>query len=150
MNKQNLLPNDVEKSQVRALLRSHSPPPSHLASTISTISEQLARYENEIPRLRAQLEQAEADCAALKEHYDAVRSLLAPIRRLPSEVLVQIFRGCEDPPDEDPDTVEPATEDPDSSLHNQMARLARQPLLTLSQVCIRWHGIVMGTPTLWD
>ncbi|KAJ6546756.1 hypothetical protein DFH09DRAFT_1506528 [Mycena vulgaris] len=30
-----------------------------------------------------------------------------------------------------------------------MSRLAQKPLLALSQVCARWHHIVMGTPALW-
>ncbi|KAJ6542869.1 hypothetical protein B0H19DRAFT_885237, partial [Mycena capillaripes] len=92
---------------------------------------ELQRYENEIPRLRAQLARAEADYDALKQHYSDVHSLLAPIRRLPSEILVQIFEECEGPP------------------QNQMAHLAQKPLLVVSQVCARWHEIVLGTPTFW-
>ncbi|KAJ7917268.1 hypothetical protein B0H13DRAFT_1608460, partial [Mycena leptocephala] len=67
--------------------------------------------------------------------------------RLPSEVLVQIFEECEGPK-EDPDTPEPVVGVP--SLAGDMESLARKALLTVSQVCARWHEIVLGTPTFWD
>ncbi|KAJ7895341.1 hypothetical protein B0H13DRAFT_2276277 [Mycena leptocephala] len=147
MDMQPILPDSTQTARLRALLRSHSSPPAHLASTISALSDELARHENEILRLRTQLEETEANYAILKEHYGGVRSLLAPIRRLPSEVLVQIFEECEGPK-EDPDSLEPMVRMP--SLADDMERLARKPLLTVSQVCTRWHEIVLGKPTFWD
>ncbi|KAJ7094321.1 hypothetical protein C8R44DRAFT_860439 [Mycena epipterygia] len=135
-----LLPDSTTKSEIRALLRSHSLPPDNLPSTISALSEELVRYdaralfyEYEILRLRAQLARAKTDRAELQTHYEELRSLLSPIRRLPSEVLVHIFALC--------------AKDP---LADQFAQLARKSLLTVSQVCVRWHGIALGTPTLWD
>lgn len=147
-----LLPDPTTKAQIRELLRSHSPPPAHFTSTISPLSEELARYddevahcENEIVRLRAQLVKAKADRAALKAHraalkahHDDVSSLVSPMRRLPSEFLVSIF------------TLSAESLRPTNSVSNAMARLAREPLLTVSQVCIRWHRIALGTPTLWN
>ncbi|KAJ7889730.1 hypothetical protein B0H13DRAFT_2341315 [Mycena leptocephala] len=81
------------KARLRALLRSHFPPPAHLASTISGLSDELVPYENEILRLRTQLGETEANYAILKEHYGG------------------IFEECEGPKD-DPDTPEPVVRVP--------------------------------------
>jgi hypothetical protein len=137
METQALLPDPTQKAQIRALLRFHSPAP-HPASILSALSGELERYENEIAQLRAALANAETDYATLKEHYGDVYSLFAPIRRLPTEVLVQIFERSED------------VGDNLNSPESQMAQLARKSLLTVSQVCIRWHDIVLGTPSFWD
>ncbi|KAJ7154060.1 hypothetical protein C8R46DRAFT_808430, partial [Mycena filopes] len=59
------------------------------------------------------------------------QSLLTPIRRLPSEILVEIFQLC-------------------WILQRAMTTLAHGPILTLSQVCIRWHSVALGTPSLWN
>ncbi|KAJ7447647.1 hypothetical protein FB451DRAFT_961660, partial [Mycena latifolia] len=91
----------------------------------------------EISRLRHLLTQTTSDCAALQAHYADVRSLLAPIRRLPSETLADIFASCR------------ITSDDGRSLKMYVERLAQKPLLKLSCVCVRWHGIFLGTPTLW-
>ncbi|KAJ6605187.1 hypothetical protein DFH09DRAFT_1353740 [Mycena vulgaris] len=69
----------------------------------------------------------------------------AAIHRFPSEILVEIFALCWS-------TFTPAFDEGDSassSLEVEMSRLAHAPLLTLSQVCSRWHTIVVGTPALW-
>ncbi|KAJ6487310.1 hypothetical protein DFH09DRAFT_1377792 [Mycena vulgaris] len=147
METQSLLPDSTQKALIRTLLRSHSTPPHHLASKISALSDELVRYETEIPRLRAELAKAEADHDALKGYYEDVRSLFAPIRRLPCEILTQIFEESEGPV-QDPDAVDPVLDF--DSPESDMVRLARKPLLTLSQVCIRWHEIVLGTPSFWD
>ncbi|KAJ7483624.1 hypothetical protein FB451DRAFT_109275 [Mycena latifolia] len=70
---------------------------------------------------------------------------ISPIRHLPSEILVEIFALCWR-------AFTPTFDDIDnaiSSLETEMCRLAHLPLLLLSRVCSRWHGIVMNTPSLW-
>ncbi|KAJ7358309.1 hypothetical protein DFH08DRAFT_953484 [Mycena albidolilacea] len=67
-----------------------------------------------------------------------------PTVHLPAELLVEVFDMCS-PPGEDgfdglSETTTPAQE---------VERLAKQYLLKLSQVCSRWHVLVMGTPLLW-
>ncbi|KAJ7487023.1 hypothetical protein FB451DRAFT_1363169 [Mycena latifolia] len=149
-----LYPDSATKTQIRDLLRSHSMPPDHIPSIISAVSNHIAqhneeistyeceisRYENEISRLRAQLARAKSDRAALQSHCDNLVSLLSPIRRLPSEILVQIFALCRITSD--------LNLGPSDS--EDVVRLKQKPLLAVSQVCARWHGIAMGTPTLWD
>ncbi|KAJ6580091.1 hypothetical protein DFH09DRAFT_1360691 [Mycena vulgaris] len=125
---------DSTIKHIRELLRAHAEPPEHLPRTVSAVSEELARYDQEIARLHAQLRRIEADRALLQAHYDDSRGFLAPIRRLPSEILVKIFEICRQ-----------FKKGP-----TETHRLVQAPLLTVAQVCSRWHGIAMGTPTLWN
>ncbi|KAJ7111228.1 hypothetical protein C8R44DRAFT_985442 [Mycena epipterygia] len=70
----------------------------------------------------------------------------SPIRRLPTEVLVDIFGlcwGAFTP------TFEDVTSGREASLATEIERLAHAPLLELSQVCAQWHAIALGTPSLW-
>ncbi|KAF8215767.1 hypothetical protein K438DRAFT_609832 [Mycena galopus ATCC 62051] len=76
-----LMPDSTAKAHIRELLRSNAPPPDNLASTISELSRELTRYNDEIARIRAQLTDMESECLTLQTHHDACLSLLAPIRR---------------------------------------------------------------------
>ncbi|KAJ7491770.1 hypothetical protein B0H11DRAFT_2007797 [Mycena galericulata] len=141
-----LLPEASAIARVRETHRSYAQPPDHLASTMSALYEELTRHDTEISRLRAQLSGIESDRAALQNYYDNCRALLSPIRRLPSEILAEIFAWCVS-------SFTPAFADitPKSSVcGTEMARLAKAPLLVVSQVCARWHSVAMGTPTLWN
>ncbi|KAJ7114045.1 hypothetical protein C8R44DRAFT_553372, partial [Mycena epipterygia] len=51
---------------------------------------------------------------------------LSPIRRLPPEILLQVFLLCA-----------------------PLNRLTRRDLLQLSQVCAHWRALVLGTPVFW-
>ncbi|KAJ7489104.1 hypothetical protein FB451DRAFT_1552989 [Mycena latifolia] len=76
---------------IRELLRSYSPPPDYLPSTISALSDEIARHDRRIEALREELSTLETARAALQVYHDDCGGLLAPIRRLPSELLVKIF-----------------------------------------------------------
>ncbi|KAJ6597562.1 hypothetical protein DFH09DRAFT_1132159 [Mycena vulgaris] len=140
-----LIPEAPHTAHIRLLLRSNSQPPQHLPFTISALSGEVARYDTEISRLKAELSKLEADRAALHGHCDGCRGLLSPIRRLPSEILVEIFALYE----RSFTPVFDARPKSSSSLDIEMSRLAKTSLLAVSAVCARWHTIVMGTPTLW-
>ncbi|KAJ7073309.1 hypothetical protein B0H15DRAFT_869255 [Mycena belliarum] len=136
-------PISTSKAQIRELLRSHAPPPEHLPSLIYTLSGELARYDAQILSYEAEiycidelLACAKAERAELKAHGDDIRSLCAPIRRLPSEILVEIFELCRFA------FVDATTTD--------LEDIAMKPLLDLAGVCIRWRDLVLGTPTLWS
>ncbi|KAJ7489741.1 hypothetical protein B0H11DRAFT_2229762 [Mycena galericulata] len=67
------------------------------------------------------------------------------IHSLPTETLTDIFRYA----------VAAVTPNfwrftPPPILQREFERLANAPLLTLSQVCSRWHDIAINTPTLWS
>ncbi|KAJ7788665.1 hypothetical protein B0H14DRAFT_2947722 [Mycena olivaceomarginata] len=143
-------------THIRELLRAHAEPPEHLESTISELSAELTRYGNErarydleITRLRAILSAVEseratllAEHAALQAHYDDCQglSLRSPVKRLPVETLLAIFWMCSKP---FPPTVALWA---DREKHHH----AHAPLFAVSQVCARWHDIVMGTASLWS
>ncbi|KAJ7649019.1 hypothetical protein DFH06DRAFT_1208767 [Mycena polygramma] len=139
------LEDSAQRAHIRELLRSHLPPPAYLTSTVSALTAELVRRDTQITRLREQLDQLLAERAVVQTHYTECNSVFAPIRRLPSEILAEIFGFC-------CDSFTPFIEELDSeyvSLRTEMARLAHEPLLTLSRVCARWHHIALGTPALW-
>ncbi|KAJ6477875.1 hypothetical protein C8R47DRAFT_940053, partial [Mycena vitilis] len=69
------------------------------------------------------------------------RSLLAPIRRLPGEILAEIFALCR--------PVQLRIFDPLEDYPEDAAERASQShLVPLSQVCCSWREMVIGTPKL--
>jgi hypothetical protein len=90
---------------------------------VSTPLETLRRVEVEISRLRFYQDQ-------LKDVVDPHLALLSPIRRVPIELLQQIFLFC-------------LPEDRNVCMHASEA-----PLL-LGRVCMRWREIVRETPGMW-
>ncbi|KAJ7489101.1 hypothetical protein FB451DRAFT_682673 [Mycena latifolia] len=126
---------------IRELLRSYSPPPDYLPSTISALSDKIARHDRRIEALRLELSTLETARAALQACHDDCGGLLAPIRRLPTELLVKIlgiFAAAEN------ETL------PGDSPEAAMRRLNQDHLLALAGVCCRWYTIITETETLWD
>ncbi|KAJ7641044.1 hypothetical protein FB45DRAFT_1053668 [Roridomyces roridus] len=131
-----LLPDAAQSEHILSLLRSYSEPPSNMEATLSSLSDELERYDDEISRcendiaaLRARVEQASLERVTLEHHLHKCRSLLSPIRRMPPQVLTSVF----------------ALLKPDIKYDDTIV-----PLLRLSHVCARWYTIVTETPTLWD
>ncbi|KAJ7605774.1 hypothetical protein FB45DRAFT_1140804 [Roridomyces roridus] len=69
--------------------------------------------------------------AKVQYFIDGYRALQSPVRRLPPEILCQIFEYVSE------------------RMTNQPVNLLAAELWRISRVCARWHGVVMGTPTLW-
>ncbi|KAJ6512789.1 hypothetical protein C8R45DRAFT_327302 [Mycena sanguinolenta] len=106
-------------------------------SEILEIHTLLAEPEHELARIDAQIEEIEIALAQLKEQrellkrpIDAHRALLSPIRRIPHDVLVEIFLACL------------------PSKHNALIDPAQAPLL-LGRVCRHWSSVAYNTPMLW-
>ncbi|KAJ7265366.1 hypothetical protein B0H12DRAFT_974405, partial [Mycena haematopus] len=108
-----------------------------LSQELLRYDDEISRCEDEILKLRTHMRRVESERAALKDYLVDCRGLLAPIRRMPTEVLVAIFALFAD-------------DLRDDSQWRAVERLAQTTLLTLSQVCVRWHQVALGTPTLWD
>lgn len=96
---------------------------------------QLSRYDEEISRLRAIIEQVEAQRVVLQELVDGCRCLNAPIRRLPNELLDDIFSRCD---------WSLRLENP-----NPLEKAVGLSPLCLSQVCARWRSIGLSSHHLW-
>ncbi|KAJ7088123.1 hypothetical protein C8R44DRAFT_819511 [Mycena epipterygia] len=141
------LPDSACKSHLSDLLRTNSIPPdtSYFRSIIASSPAEISRYEMDILTLRAALDKSVSERDALKLHADRCRSVLAPIRALPPEVLLKIFVLCAQPAESD-DTFGSWSR---ITPRQHMERLAQAHLLQLSCVCSIWRGVVMGTPFLW-
>ncbi|KAJ7646047.1 hypothetical protein DFH06DRAFT_1300831 [Mycena polygramma] len=139
-----LLPNSSQISGLRDILRSNTVPPekSSFLTVSDGVSTELERYDAEIGRLQQRLAVLISDRTKLASYGDGWRSVFSPLRRLPPELLAEIFGMCY-PHGEDviSERVSPTDE---------VDRVAKRYLLQLSQVCSHWHGIVMGTPRLWS
>ncbi|KAJ6554496.1 hypothetical protein B0H19DRAFT_1029674 [Mycena capillaripes] len=141
-----LLPTPAQTEQLMQLLRSNALPlphqSSHLDSAIASSLPDLARYDAEIHMLQKALARMASERAALQQYIDGCRSISSAVRRLPAEILTEIFALCspEPVPFHDPREVIP---------DDFSDRVSQLHLLQLSQVCSSWYGIVMGTPRLW-
>jgi hypothetical protein len=72
-----------------------------LREVIATAPAEIARYEAELDRLNVVFERMYTGRQDLQLLYDRSHSMLgAPVRRLPNEVLVHIFKLCEAPREE--------------------------------------------------
>ncbi|KAF8178871.1 hypothetical protein K438DRAFT_1457434, partial [Mycena galopus ATCC 62051] len=58
---------------------------------------ELVRYDTEIKRLQTVLNGLVSDRAMLADYADGCQSLFTPVRRLPPELLVEIFEACAPP-----------------------------------------------------
>ncbi|KAF8177806.1 hypothetical protein K438DRAFT_1605879, partial [Mycena galopus ATCC 62051] len=96
-----------------------------------------------ITRLRQIPHRLVAERDALQRYCDESRSVAAPVRRLPPEILAEIFTLCSSTSILycDGTQIIPATYlvDPVGQPH----------LMPLLRVCSTWYTIVMGTPSLW-
>ncbi|KAJ7628220.1 hypothetical protein DFH06DRAFT_1442113 [Mycena polygramma] len=142
-----LLPTLAQKDQLNLLLRSNSSPPesSHGHSLFPAFSSiDLARYDTEIDRVQQMLARLTSERAELQEYSKGYSSAFAPVRRLPTEIVVEIFASSA------PDPLPVLFCDPSQEIPSGTnSRVAQRHLINLSQVCLGWHGIVMGTPSLW-
>ncbi|KAJ7830337.1 hypothetical protein B0H14DRAFT_3464940 [Mycena olivaceomarginata] len=132
---------DSRKALINDLIRSHYQlPPEELSSLLASLSGQLSKCDEELARLRAKIDELGIHRAVLQEQYDSCQSFFAPVRRLPSEIIAEIFALAAVNP-------EPTADTPPSLALLQ--RLAHPQLLILSRVCARWHSVAVGTPSLW-
>ena len=103
-----------------------------IGDTISVAHADILRLDGEITRLNAILDGLTRKRGALQTYTQLHTALVAPIRRLPPEVLSEIFLRYKD------------------ENHNiSLPRLNKAPLL-LGGVCGRWRTIALSTPRLWN
>ena len=101
-----------------------------ICDTISAAQADILRLDGEITRLNAVLDGLTRKRDALQTYTHLHTALVAPIRRLPPEVLSEIFLHYND--------------------ENNISkfRLNTAPL-QLGGVCSRWRTIALSTPRLW-
>ncbi|KAJ7033387.1 hypothetical protein C8F04DRAFT_1354321 [Mycena alexandri] len=140
-----LVPTPSQISELREIIRSYSPPAATLLSSSQSVVDnsplELARYTTEIQTLEETLAELKSERALLESYRDQCRSLFSSARRLPTELLVEIFDLCS------PDFNSVVD---DTTVEEEENRLAKTYLLQLSRVCSRWHDIVMDSSKLWS
>lgn len=90
----------------------------------------LADYATEISFLRSKILFIETKMENLRNHLEGYRSLVAPIRKVPDDILRLVF----------------------AYLCNKRMTLQKAiipPALSLSAVCSHWRYIMLSTPSLW-
>ncbi|KAJ7633377.1 hypothetical protein DFH06DRAFT_1479633 [Mycena polygramma] len=133
-------------AELSEILRSNVSPQANMEASLRDVicraPTELKRYDAEIGRLQDAISRLISERTALAAHLDACRSVFAPVRRLPIELLAEIFQmGVSSTKDDKPlFTTTPGQE---------LDRLAKRSLLKLSQVSPLWHEVAIGTPRLW-
>lgn len=132
-----LLPTPTQTEQILHLLRTNSTPDSsHWHSIIASSTADVVHYDTEIGRLRETLNRLLSECNVLQQYGNQCRSVFAPVRRLPPEILAEIFAHC--------------CPTPALYCNNIPYRPVGQSyLVPLLQVCFAWYSTIMGTPSLW-
>ncbi|KAE9402741.1 hypothetical protein BT96DRAFT_1017473 [Gymnopus androsaceus JB14] len=114
-----------------------------VAETISLID----NCASEIDRLQLQVEAFSSRQRQLKEYQVKLRSLVAPVRKVPNEVLMSIFNLVSQ------DNLLWEEQGLSSSLDLWPAGeygLTTMPALVLSSVCSRWRQISLSYSALWS
>ncbi|KAF5371797.1 hypothetical protein D9758_003508 [Tetrapyrgos nigripes] len=131
----NTIPAKHEMDRINTLLRSnygsYTPDPECISQYLSNTERQMRRNADEIRRLEAQIASIKVEQRGLQWRVFRYRSLLAPIRRLPPEVLKLVFE----------------------SFCNEGATFCEEiwsPPAQLSRVCVGWRDLARRTPTLWS
>ncbi|PBK68772.1 hypothetical protein ARMSODRAFT_1004612 [Armillaria solidipes] len=141
---QPVLPPEDDYSQVLGILRGTRPlldsDRDWILPDIALLEGQLPVYNTLIDRLHAAVEELETYRATIQRVLKEFSSTLAPIRRLPSDVLRSVFQET----------------DGESNLvrqwlcHRRPTIKFMQNTLTLGQVCSSWRDIVISSPELWS
>ncbi|KAJ7051290.1 hypothetical protein C8F01DRAFT_1376861 [Mycena amicta] len=141
-------------AEIFRLLRTHSDPPPDLGGPFSSthtaalaalaLGDRLLAYGSGHHEKLA-LEEAQAQ---LRTHYNAYRSLFSPIRKLPVEILLEIFAIATR-------SLPPITAPPRRRIRNTLATtpiepMRLEPLRPLSLVCALWRSIFDSSPALWS
>ena len=112
----NYIPTDAEARQIQNLL----------SQPISSIS----RLDSEISRMQAIIKDMSLTRDKLRNYVVSHRALLSPVRRLPPEVVAEIFVHCL------------------PTNHNALMSIGEAPLL-LGRICRTWRDISISMPQLW-
>ncbi|KAF8917123.1 hypothetical protein CPB85DRAFT_1287793 [Mucidula mucida] len=103
-----------------------------------------SEFAGKMIQINTQLQVLEEERARLSQCIAARRCLLAPVRRIPSEILTNIFSSTIDFLD-----VPTIIDAPNGKVLWQF-NVAESPLWTMELVCRRWRKEVLGSPKLWS
>ncbi|KAK0486583.1 hypothetical protein IW261DRAFT_1604690 [Armillaria novae-zelandiae] len=106
----------------------------HIRESLKTIEKEVQRYDDELFHLYTLMTQREAEQRELKLNAEKYLSILAPIKRLPNEMLSEIFAQCCKQGDEDV---------------NCIGDTETLSAMSISRVCSRWRSLAISTKSLW-
>jgi hypothetical protein len=95
---------------------------------IVELDKEMARIKEVLTRISSRRKEI---CAEIEQH----ETLLSPVRRLPDELLSEIFIHC----------LPSLPTFPESS-----EALTYQTPLLLAQICSRWRAVALATPAIWS
>ncbi|KAJ7453195.1 hypothetical protein FB451DRAFT_987774, partial [Mycena latifolia] len=101
----------------------------------------LTQYDVEIGRVQQTLRGIFAERRKIQAYIDGCRSVFAPIRRMPPEVLCEIFLSYSEFP------FERSKDEPET---REIKQLSKWNMLLISHVCAQWRTLVLGTPKFWS
>ncbi|KAK1230230.1 hypothetical protein PQX77_006685 [Marasmius sp. AFHP31] len=94
------------------------------------VEQEIQRHDAEINRLQTAIHLLEIKKSGLKKSMDRGHSLLSPVHRLPTEILMEIFSiACEE---------------------NELCPSSPPNVMKLSSVCGRWWEVIRPAPKLWS
>ncbi|KAF9058567.1 hypothetical protein BDP27DRAFT_1240619, partial [Rhodocollybia butyracea] len=114
----NYVPSPAELDQLKNLLVE----PQH----------ELKRIQSEISRLQSLLDALLSEKNEVETCIEAHRTLMSPIRQIPSETLGEIFMHCLP-----------------SDTHPFVVRDLEQAPLLITTICRHWRCVSIDTPMLW-
>nr|GAT50206.1 predicted protein [Mycena chlorophos] len=124
--------------QIEHILASNAPPPDSEAPSLrlfdAAVKERIAHLEEEIASAAARLEQLRADQKSLLLQQEKIRGALSPLRRLPPELLSEIFTRVMPLP---------------CSRRAVVSTNDRDNPWALMHVSVHWRSVVSSTPSLW-
>lgn len=126
--------NETLSPYAHVLHTNHVPSDSELYEIKAFLSKpefELDRLEAEVTRAQAILDGLVSKRDKLKHFVDAHKALISPVRRLPPEILQEIFVRC-------------LSTTRNSVMHNS------EPPMLLTEVCSDWRRIALATPALWS
>ncbi|KAJ7466945.1 hypothetical protein FB451DRAFT_1259601 [Mycena latifolia] len=112
----NHCPTDEEVAEIKALL---------VDPTL-----QLKRLDDEIAEMWKAIDRLTEQRDRLGGYVDAHKALISPVRRLPLDIIQEIFVAC-------------------IPTHRNCVMSAREPPVLLGRICSSWRAISLSTPRLW-
>ncbi|KAJ7366565.1 hypothetical protein DFH08DRAFT_728613 [Mycena albidolilacea] len=113
----NYSPRDTELAQIRRLLIEPGV--------------RLKRLEDEIAAIQKTLDELTEERDTLSAYVEAHKALMSPIRRLPVEIIQDIFLAC-------------------LPTHRNCVMSAQEAPIILGRICSSWRAISLSLPQLWS
>jgi hypothetical protein len=105
------------------------------SKTIADIETDISKLDDEMSRLQMVMDQLAAERQSLEKSLEEHRSIVAPIRRIPLEVLSEIFMFCAD--------------NSGSNSNSKCFDVTQAPI-QLSFVCNKWRRLAISMSHLWS